>query len=42
MNFKQLTDEQVDNIKKVYHDNSGLSWEKKAFKLAEKFGVKEQ
>ena len=42
MNFKQLTDEQVDNIKKVYHDNSGLSWEKKAFKLAEKFGVSER
>ena len=42
MNFNQLTDAQIDNIKKVYNDKSGLSWEKKAFKLGEELGVSER
>ena len=42
MNFNQLTDEQIDKIKKVYNEKSGLSWEKKAFKLGEELGVSER
>lgn len=42
MTFKNLTDEQIKHIKQVYAEQSDLSWEKKAFKLAEEFGVSER
>jgi hypothetical protein len=42
MNFNQLTDEQIDYIKKVYAEKSDLTWEKKAFMLGEHFGVSER
>lgn len=42
MTFNQLTDEQKDYIKKVYLEKSDLSWEKKAAKLGDEFGVSER
>jgi hypothetical protein len=42
MNFNQLTDEQIDRIKKVYKQKTSESWEKRAFMLAEEIGVSER
>lgn len=42
MNFNQLTDEQIDRIKKVYKQKTKESWEKRAFMLAEEIGVSER
>jgi hypothetical protein len=42
MNFNQLTDEQIEHIRNIYNDNSGLSWSKKAGKLGDEFGVDEK
>ncbi len=42
MNFNELTDDQIDHIKKVYQEKSDLSWEKKAHNLAEELGVTER
>ncbi len=42
MNFNQLTDEQIDRIKKVYNQKTNESWEKRAFMLAKEIGVSER
>lgn len=42
MRFNDLTEKQIENIKKVYNDKSKLSWEKRAAKLADSFGVSER
>jgi hypothetical protein len=42
MKFNDLTDEQIAYIKKVYTEKSDLSWEKRAYKLGEEFGVSER
>lgn len=42
MKFKELSEEQLNRIKSVYNDKSDLSWEKRAFMLAEEFGVSER
>ena len=42
MKFKKLTQSEIDYIITVYKDKSGVSWEKRAAKLGEKFGVSER
>lgn len=42
MKFNDLTDEQIEYIKKVYTEKSDLSWEKRAYKLGEELGVSER
>lgn len=42
MNFNQLTDEQIDRIKKVYKQKTKGSWEKRAFALSQELGVSER
>ena len=41
MNFKKLTDKQIDFIRETYNDKS-TPWEKRAFKLDKKFNVSER
>ena len=40
--FKDLTKKQINYIKKVYQDKDNLSWEKRAAKLGDEFGVSER
>jgi hypothetical protein len=42
MRFNNLTEKQIETIKKVYNDKVKLSWEKRAAKLGELFGVSER
>ena len=42
MRFNDLTEKDIEYIKKVYAKKSKLSWEKKAYMLAEEFGVSER
>lgn len=40
--FKDLTKKQIEHIKSVYREKDGLSWEKRAAKLGDEFGVSER
>lgn len=42
MRFKDLTEGQINEIKKIYSEKSDLSWEKKASALAKKYSVSER
>ena len=39
MKFKDLTQEQIEHITNVYKNKNDMSWDKRADKLAEEFGV---
>lgn len=42
MNFKNLSEEQKEYIKKIYQEKTNTPWEKRAFILGEEFGVSER
>lgn len=42
MKFKKLSERDVEYIKKVYNEKNGMSWEKRAAKLGDEFGVSER
>lgn len=42
MKFKKLTESQIEHIISVYNDKGNTSWEKRAAKLGEEFGVSER
>ena len=42
LKFKNLTEEQKSEIKQTYESRDGMSWERKAFMLGERFGVSER